>query len=197
MRAQARKALKEAQEKLQEEVTAHKCTMEALTKHINMEAHAEQKILELREEAKKQQQWFENQLDSRGELARQAEQILEDQIAGMEEHHVKEVQLWAEMKLQYEARARGHASKMNTLKLSLDELRAKTDMGTKRIRTLLHMHRGRFEKKITEALTKGWAGWMQQAAELHTFCADLENQTKAGKGFFKLNNESISTVHED
>ena len=93
MRAQARKALKEAQEKLQEEVTAHKCTMEALTKHINMEAHAEQKILELREEAKKQQQWFENQLDSRGELARQAEQILKEQIAGMEERHAKEVQL--------------------------------------------------------------------------------------------------------
>ena len=55
VRAQARKAVKEAQEKLQAEVTAHKRTMESITKHIDMEAHAEQKILELREEAKKQQ----------------------------------------------------------------------------------------------------------------------------------------------
>ena len=77
MRAQARKALKEAQEKLQEEVTAHKRTMEALTKHINTEAHAEQKILELREEAKKQQQWFEDHLASSTELAKQVEQYIE------------------------------------------------------------------------------------------------------------------------
>ena len=60
MCAQARKALKEVQEKLQEEVTAHKHTLDALTKHVNTEAHAEQKILEMLEEAKKQQQWFEN-----------------------------------------------------------------------------------------------------------------------------------------
>ena len=79
------------------------------------------------------------------------------------------------MKLQYEARARGHASKINTLKLSLDELRAKTEMGTERIRTLLHTHRGKFEQQLAEALAKGWAGWAQQATELHTFRADHEN----------------------
>ena len=101
------------------------------------------------------------------------------------------------MKLQYEARAQGQATKINTLELSLDELRAKTNMGAERIQTLLHTHKGKFEKQLTEALDRGWAGWTKQAAELHTFCADLENQTKAGKGFFKLNNESISTVHED
>ena len=54
-----------------------------------------------------------------------------------------------------------------------------------------------FEKQLTEALEKGWAGWTQQAAELHTFRADPENQTKAGKGFFKLNNDSIAAVRED
>ena len=86
------------QEKLQEEVTAHKRTLDALTKHVNTEAHTEQKILELREEAKKQQQWFEDQLASMVDLAKQEEQILNDQIANMEEHHMKEVQLWADMK---------------------------------------------------------------------------------------------------
>ena len=54
VRAQARKAIKDAQEKLHAEVKAHKRTMESLTKHIDTEAHAEQKILELREEARKQ-----------------------------------------------------------------------------------------------------------------------------------------------
>ena len=38
---QARKAVKDAQEKLQAEVTAHKRTMESLTKHIDKEAHVE------------------------------------------------------------------------------------------------------------------------------------------------------------
>ena len=38
---------------------------------------------------------------------------------------------------------------------------------------------------------------MHQAAKLHTFRADHENQAKTGKGFFKLNNESIAVVNED
>ena len=35
------------------------------------------------------------------------------------------------------------------------------------------------------------------AAKLHTFRVDHENQSKAGKGFFKLNNKSIAAVRED
>ena len=60
----------------------------------------------------------------------------------MEELHEREKQLWVEMKVQYEVRAQGHTTKIKTLKLCLDELRAKTDMGTERIRTLLHTHKG-------------------------------------------------------
>ena len=67
--------------------------MEALTKHINTEAHAKRKILELREEAKKQKQWFKDHLASSAELAQQVEQILKNQIAGIEERHAKEEQL--------------------------------------------------------------------------------------------------------
>ena len=51
-------------------MTAHKRTLDALTKHVNMEAHAEQKILEMQEEAKKPQQWFKDQLASRDDLAK-------------------------------------------------------------------------------------------------------------------------------
>ena len=58
------------------------------------------------------------------------------QIAGMEDRHEKEKKLWAEIKLQYEVRAQGHTAKINMLKTSLDELRAKTDIGTARVRTL-------------------------------------------------------------
>ena len=72
---------------------AHKRTLEALTKHVNKKAHAEQKILEMQEEAKKQQQWFEDHLVSWADLAKQLEQILKDQISNMEENHSKEVQL--------------------------------------------------------------------------------------------------------
>ena len=144
MCTQARKAVKDAQEKLQEEVTAHKHTLDALTNHVNTEAQAKQKILKLGEEAKKQQQWFKDQLTSRADLAKQVEQILKYQINGM--------------KLQSEAQAQGQASKINTLKLSLDELRAKTDMGGKRVYIQLHTQRGRFEKQLTAALEKGWAG---------------------------------------
>ena len=43
VRVQARKALKDGHEKLQEEVTVHKRTLEALTKHVNTEAHAERR----------------------------------------------------------------------------------------------------------------------------------------------------------
>ena len=50
---QARKARKEALEKLQEEVVAHKHTCKSFANHINKEAHAEQKILKMREDAKK------------------------------------------------------------------------------------------------------------------------------------------------
>ena len=97
------------------EVHRELATVEALTKHINIEAHAKQKILEMRGEAKKQQQWFEDKVASRAELAKQAEKILKDQIAGIEERHAKEAQLWADIKLQYEVRAQGHTAKINTL----------------------------------------------------------------------------------
>ena len=56
--------------------------LEPLTKHIDTEAHAEKKILELGEDAKKQKQWFEDHLASSTEVAKQAEQILKNKIAG-------------------------------------------------------------------------------------------------------------------
>ena len=48
----------------------------------------------------------------------------------MEKRQGREAQIRAEMKLHYEVQAQGHTAKINTLKLSLNELRAKTDLGT-------------------------------------------------------------------
>ena len=59
----------------------------------------------MREDAEKQQQWLEDLLATRAELAKQAEQTLKDQIHNMEDTHAQEVQLWANMKLQYEAQS--------------------------------------------------------------------------------------------
>ena len=81
------------QDKLQEEVAAHQHTSEALTQRIYMEARAEQKILEMREEAKKQKQWFEDQLASRSELAKETEQRLKDEIHHLEDIHAREATL--------------------------------------------------------------------------------------------------------
>ena len=46
-------------------------------------------------------------------------------------------------------------------------------------------------------MDKGWMAWAAQAAELHTYRADFENRKKEGRGFYKLSNESIASVHED
>ena len=54
--------------------------MVSITKHIDMEAHTKQKILELWEE-----------------VAKQAKQILKNQIPGMKDRREKEKKLWAEI----------------------------------------------------------------------------------------------------
>ena len=54
----------------------------------------------MRENGKKQQlEWFEDQLVSKAELAKQADQTLKDQIHNFEDIHAREATLWADMKL--------------------------------------------------------------------------------------------------
>ena len=47
------------------------------------------------------------------------------------------------------------------------------------------------------ALDKGWMAWAMHEAELHTYRVDWENRRKEGRGFYKLNEESIAAVRED
>ena len=92
------------QDKLQEDIVTHQRTHEPLNQHLDSEEQAEWKIVEMREEAKKQKQWFENQLPSWSELVKQAEQTLKDEINRLEDIHAWEATLWKDIKLQYEAR---------------------------------------------------------------------------------------------
>ena len=49
--------------------------------------------MEMREEAKKQQQWYEDQLANRSKLVKEAEQILKDEIHHLEDIHSREATL--------------------------------------------------------------------------------------------------------
>ena len=91
-----------------------------------------------------------------------------------------------DVKTQYEARAEDHIAKIGHLKMTLDELKAKTEMDLECIRALLHSHKDRFVRQLKEAINRGWAEWAKQAAELHTLRVDQENPQKEGKGFYKL-----------
>ena len=62
--ATGRNAVKELQEQLQAEARTRQRSFKALNRHIDTEEQAERKILEQCEEAKKQQQWFTDQLAS-------------------------------------------------------------------------------------------------------------------------------------
>ena len=75
------------------------------------------------------------------------------------------------MKLQYEV-------KIDHLKMALEELWAKTEMGVERIHTLFHSQRNRFVRQLKEALDRGWASWTKQAAELHTFRKNQDSHLK-------------------
>ena len=71
-------------------------------------------------------------------------------------------------------------------------------MGTERIKLLVDTHRGKFEKMISKALATRWVAWSTQAAELQIFHTDQENhRRKETKGFYKLDEESITTIHEE
>ena len=80
-------------EQLQEETSTHQQSVEALNQRLNTEAKPERKILELRKEAKKQQQWYEEQLDRAQELAKQTEKTLNNEIARLEDFHAWETRL--------------------------------------------------------------------------------------------------------
>ena len=74
-------------------MVSHEHTSEDLTQRIDTESQVKQKILEMRVEAKKQQQWFEDHLARRSKLAKAAEQRLKYEIHHLEDIHAREATL--------------------------------------------------------------------------------------------------------
>ena len=101
------------------------------------------------------------------------------------------------MKSHYEEAVATHKRKIENIKKALDESQAHSQLLMDRIRTLLQANREWFTTQVKLAFYKGWAAWVTQAVELHTYRADWENGRKEGKGFYKLSKERIATVQED
>ena len=127
----------------------------------------------------------------------QVEVCLNNEMGRLKELHLKESQIWAQMKTHYEEAATANKRKIENLKKALEESQARSQIQKDWIRVLLQTKQERFMTYLQAALDKGWAGWAKQAAELHTYRADWENRRKEGKGFYKLNEESIAAVEED
>ena len=70
-------------------------------------------------------------------------------------------------------------------------------MSTKRIKVLLETHKTLVLKKIVDTMDKAWGAWSDQASELHIFWANQENRRKEGKGFYKVNEDSVTSIREE
>ena len=79
----------------------------------------------------------------------------------------------------------------------LEANRAQIGMDDNRIKILINKYRQQLNRKIEETLSRAWQEWSTQAAELHVLCADAENRRKEGRGFYKMDENNIQTLHED
>ena len=65
------------------------------------------------------------------EQSKQTEKTLNNEMARVEELHARETKLSQDVNMQYKTRTEGHVAKIGHLKMALDELKGKTEMGTK------------------------------------------------------------------
>ena len=70
-------------------------------------------------------------------------------------------------------------------------------MDETRIKVLITKHRQRFNSKIDEAQARAWQEWSAQDAELHILHVYAENQRKEGRGFYKMDENSIQLHREE
>ena len=81
-------------------------------------------------------------------------------------------------------------------KEELDTYRTKYEMGETRIKAIVANHQLKLNRKVKEALARGWQEWSAQAAELQVFRANTENW-KEGRGFYRMDESSIQILRED
>ena len=75
--------------------------------------------------------------------------------------------------------------------------RAQPSMDNMRIRILIDKHRQHLTKKVEESFGRAGEEWAAQAVELHILRTDAENRRKEGRGFYKMDEASIQTLHAD
>ena len=83
------------------------------------------------------------------------------------------------------------------LRKALADAQFRMTMGEDKIRAILRCHKINTLKMVTESMEKGWKTWSAQAAELQLVRAYRENRKAQGHGFFKMTEETISTIQED
>ena len=82
-------------------------------------------------------------------------------------------------------------------KAELEANRAQPGMDDTRIKILIDRHRQHLSKKIEEAFGRTGEEWAAQDVELHISRVDAENRRKEGRGFNKMDEASIQTLHAD
>ena len=100
------------------------------------------------------------------------------------------------MKSTYEEAAAVSQQEIANLKKSVEEALNHSQAITDNVCTLLQTNRERFTAQLKMALDKGWMAWATQLAKLHAYRPDWENRRKDGRGFYKLNEESIVVVRK-
>ena len=100
------------------------------------------------------------------------------------------------MKKQYEEATTLYKQEILNMKIALQEAQSPSQAIKEKVHIILQTNREKFSAQLKIAMDKGWMSWAAQVAELHTYRADWENR-KEGRGFYKLSDETVSTVHED
>ena len=104
----------------------------------------------------------------------------------------------------YKNQVFGYASQAQTvvgvierLKREKQEAEECATLGVDRIRHIMLAWRDLTWTSINDCSEKLWKEWSQQAAELQTLQANVENRRKAGDKFYKMDEESIIIIKEE
>ena len=110
------------------------------------------------------------------ELTNHVEVHLNNEMGRLEELHLKESQIWTKMKSHYEEATMANKRKIENVKKALDEAQNHSQTIANKVCILLQTNCERFTTQLKTTLEKGWTIWATQAAELHSYRADWENQ---------------------
>ena len=98
--------------------------------------------------------------------------------------------------LEYEVQAQATAGLLKKLKEENQAPEDKSKMGLGWIRAIVLAWKERTKSMIGERSLQWWSKWAQQVAELQTLRVDVENWSKDGDNFYKMDAKSIVTIRE-